>query len=178
MEVSMSWHDPDRIGESQAETALRDELRGLLGIPAGPANYFETEVTPELALLADDLRREALRRNRTARQKSSWMLLAAALPFALALGGVGIWGMTQKQKADGLAAAVARQETQIQTLAAAVRAVQTAPQALPVQAPQAKAQPAPLVANSHARPRPKELVIPVERSTGINPSDTQQVKAH
>jgi outer membrane murein-binding lipoprotein Lpp len=174
----MSWHDPDRVSESQADTALRNELRNLLGIPAGPANYFETEVTPELALLADDLRREARRRNHTARRKSSWMLLAAALPFVLALGGVATWGVAQKHKADNLSAAVVRQEAEIQRLAVAVQQAPAIaqPQA---RAPLAKTQPAPLVAGNPSRPKPKELVIPVERSTEINPSgDAQRVKAH
>lgn len=179
----MSWHDPDRTCESQADTALRNELRSLLGMPAGPANYFETEVTPELAQLADELRREAQRRNHTVRRKNSWMLLAAALPFALTLGALGTWGIAQKQKADGLAAAVARQETQIQQLAATIRTTQPAPQAQPlqVQAPAARAQPAPsaqMLAGQRKPAKPKELVIPVERSTEINPSASQSVKAH
>jgi hypothetical protein len=178
----MSWHDPDRIGESQADSALRNELRGLLGIAAGPANYFETEVTPELAGLADELRREAQRRNRTVRHKHSWMLLAAALPFALTLGAVGTWGVAQKQKADGLAAALTRQEAQIQQLAATVRTLQPAQPAQPlqVQAPASKTLPAPsaqMLAGRRTPAKPKELVIPVERSTEINPGASQTVKS-
>ena len=104
----MSWHDSDRIFEADADAALREELRALLGV--GPRNEFEVEVTPELMLLADDLRREALRRNRTARKQNSWMLLAAALPFALLLGGVSVWGVAQKHRAEGYAASVQQKD--------------------------------------------------------------------
>jgi outer membrane murein-binding lipoprotein Lpp len=177
----MSWHDPARSLEPEAETALRNELRGLLGMPAPATSYFETEPTPELVSLADDLRREALRRNRTARKRSSWMLLAAALPFALALGGVGVWGVSQKHKAEQLAAAVAQQQVQIQRLAAAV--------AQPVVAPARPAAPAAPMARSQApqvllvgqtapRNKAKELVIPVQRSAEPSADDTQRVKVH
>jgi len=178
----MSWHDTARTGESQADTALRNELRSLLGVPARPANYFETELTPELASLADDLRREAQRRNHTAREKNSWLLLAAALPFTLILGLVGTWGVAQKRQVEALSAAVTRQNAEIQTLAAAARQAQPQPQA-PVPAavavPLAKGQPAPLLAGTApGKLKPKELVIPVERATEVNPADTQRVKAH
>ncbi len=174
----MSWHDPARSLESDADTALRNELRGLLGMTEPATSYFEAEPTPELILLADDLRREALRRNRTARKKSSWMLLAAALPFALALGGVGVWGIGQKHKADHLAAAVVHQQAEIQQLAAARQPSQPAvasPQAPPVH----KGQPAQvlLLGQAPARSKPKELVIPVQRSAEPNATDTQRVKA-
>jgi hypothetical protein len=178
MEVSMSWHDPDRSQEPAAETALRDELRALLGMAAPASTYFEAEPTPELVALADDLRREALRRNRTARRKTSWMLLAAALPFALALGGVGAWGIGEKHHAEQLAAAVAREEAEIQRLAAAARQVQPPPAASP--APTARSRPAQtlLVGQASPRNKPKELVIPVERSAEPTVNDTQSVKAH
>ena len=180
----MSWHDPERSLESEADTALRNELRGLLGISKTPATtYFEAEPTPELILLADDLRREALRRNRTARKKNSWMLLAAALPFALAMGGVGVWGVGQKHKADQLAATVAHEEAEIQRLAASLPPSQPAAAAakpLAVQAPAAKGQPAQtlLVGKTAPRNKARELVIPVERSTEPNPNATQSVKAN
>jgi hypothetical protein len=174
----MSWHDPARSLEPEADTALRNELRGLLGMPVPAKSYFETEPTPELIRLADDLRREAQRRNYTARRKSSWMLVAAALPFALALGGVGVWGVGQKNKADHLAVDVAREQAEIQRMAAQ-QPSQPAAAPLMVQAPVAKGRPAQvlLLGQGGAKSRPKELVIPVERSAEPNPSATQRVKA-
>jgi outer membrane murein-binding lipoprotein Lpp len=172
----MSWHDPARSLEPASETTLRNELRGLLGMPAPATSYFETEPTPELILLADDLKREAQRRNRTFRKKNSWMLMAAALPFALALGGVGVWGVGQKRKVDQLAAAVAQQQAQIQRLAATQQQAQPAV-APPVAAPTARIlPPRVLVGQTAPRNKPKELVIPVQRSAEPNTNDTQRVK--
>ena len=124
----MSWHDPDRSGEPEDETALRNDLRGLLGLPARDArsSYFEIEPTPELIRLADDLRREARRRTHTVRKRSSWLLAAAALPFAVTLAGVGAWGLAQKHRVDQLNARVAEQESQVQRLAMALQAVPAA----------------------------------------------------
>jgi len=183
----MSWHDPARSLEPEAETALRDELRGLLGMPGGATSYFETEATPELIALADDLRREAVRRNRTARKQHSWMLLAAALPFALALGAVTTWGVGQKRKADNLAAAVTTQQAEIQRMAAAQRMAppapstpqlaRTAPPAQPTQPSQSHPAPALLAGQSTPGIRPKELVIPVQRSAEPTVNNTQRVKA-
>ena len=48
----MSWHDPARSLESEADSALRNELRGLLGIAAPPSSYFEAEPTPVLLLFS------------------------------------------------------------------------------------------------------------------------------
>ena len=170
----MSWHDPARTLEPDADAALRDELRALLGVR--PRNEFELEPTPELVLLADDLRREAKRRNHTARKQHSWMLLAAALPFALVLGGVGTWGLAQKHKAESYAAAIQAKDAELQRLAAASR-VQAAPSA-----PSTAPAPAPAVVQmaSHAPRKRKgmELVIPVERSPQPLLNDTQQVKGH
>lgn len=173
----MSWHDPARSLEPASETALRNELRGLLGMPAPATSYFEAEPTPELILLADDLKREAQRRNRTFRKRNSWMLMAAALPFALALGGVGAWGVSQKHKADLLAAAVAQQQAQIQRLAANQQQPHPAGTPAPVAAPATRTQPQVLLMGKTApRNKPKELVIPVQRSAEPNASDTQRVK--
>jgi outer membrane murein-binding lipoprotein Lpp len=181
----MSWHDPDRMAEPEEETALRTELRGLLGLPARDArsNYFEIEPTPELVRLADDLRREARRRSHTARKRSSWMLAAAALPFAVTLAGVGAWGLAQRHKVDQLAARVAEQESQVQRLATALQAAPAAqPAALPIQAapaPTLKARPPQVLLLGKTAPKgkPKELVIPVERSAEPNLNDTTRVKA-
>jgi len=181
----MSWHDPARSSEPESETAIRNELRGLLGIPAQPLNYFENDPSPELILLADDLRREAQRRKHTARRQSSWLLLAAALPFTLALAGVGVWGIAQKHKADRLTAAVVHQEAEIQQLAAAQQhQVPQSPaadaQQLRVQGPQPKGQQprALLMGQASPKGRPKELVIPVQRSPDFNPNNNESVKTH
>jgi hypothetical protein len=112
------------------------------------------------------------------------MLLAAAAPFALALGGMGAWGVAQKTKADRLAAAVAHQETELQRLALAV-AEQARPQpqapavAVAPQGATSKAHPAQglLLGQTAPKSKPKELVIQVERSPNPNLGD-QQVKAH
>jgi len=173
----MSWHDPARSLEPESETTLRNELRGLLGMPAPATSYFETEPTPELIKLADDLKHEAQRRNRTFRKKNSWMLMAAALPFALAVGGVGVWGVSQKRKVDQLAAAVAQQQAQIQRLAATQQQPQPAGIPAPVAGPAARTQPHVLLVGQAApRRKPKELVIPVQRSAEPNANDTQRVK--
>lgn len=167
----MSWHDPARSQEPETDAALREELRGLLGI--GPRNTFELEPTAELIRLADDLRREATRRNHTARKQHSWMLMAAALPLALMLVGVGSWGFSQKTKADSLAAANSQKDATIQRLAAA--AAPAAP---------ASATPAPVLrvedrkVAGAPKPKPKELVIPVEPSASPLTHDTTQVKGH
>lgn len=180
----MSWHDPDRRSEPEDETALRNELRGLLGLPARDVRsplLFEAEATPELIRLADNLRQEARRRNHTARRRSSWMLAAAALPFTLALGGVGTWGLMQKHKVDQLAARVAEGESQVQRLAAALQAMPTAqPAAVPAAAPTTKAQPPQvlLVGKGNPKAKPKELVIPIDRTAEPNLTETQQVKNH
>jgi len=180
----MSWHDPARALEPESDTALRNELRGLLGMSRTPeTSYFEAEPTPELIQLADELRREARRRNLTARKKSSWMLLAAALPFALVTAGMGAWGVSQKHKADQLAATVAHEEAEIRRMATALQPPPAAPAAarpLPVQAPTAKGQPAQTLLIGKAAPRnkAKELVIPVERSKEANPNAPQSVKSN
>ena len=167
----MSWHDPERTLESGEDASLREELRALLGVR--PRSDFELEPTPELILLADDLRREAQRRGRIRRQDRSWMLLAAALPFALVLGGVSAWGVSQKHKADTYAAAVQEKDAQLARLAATV-----APAAAPRSAAPAPA-PATVQLASHtpkARPKGMELVIPVERPPQPLLNDTQRVK--
>ncbi len=168
----MSWLDPQRSEEPSSDTALRLELRTLLGMK--PRNYFESEPTPELIALADDLRREAKRRNHTARSRSHWMLMAAAVPLALAFGGVSLWGIAQKHKADDLSAAMEQQRAEITRLANSIKQP-AAPNS--TEAP----QPQSLLAGrkiAPKAPKAKELVIPIEHPAGQIPQDTQQVKAH
>jgi hypothetical protein len=166
----MSWLDPARLGESDEDRALREELRGLLG---GPSAFFPAEVTPELMALAEDLRREAERRRRTIRPRPAWMLMAAAaLPFALAIGGLGVWGYQQKHRADGLAQDLARQDQEHrQQLVAVSNQLKTEREAREefaraIQKEGPKAQ----------RRLGKELIIPVDRSPIPAAADTQQVK--
>lgn len=170
----MSWHDPARAQESAEDLSLRAELSQLLKLPA--RGFFEAEPTPKMIALAEDLRREALRRRHTARRRPMWMLMAAGLPLALAVGALGSWGFQHKQRADALAAAMAEKEAVIQRLAARTAAEAQAREQ------QAKAPveslPAPLIA-SNQRPRVKtpsgELVIAIKPSTATIP-ETQTVK--
>lgn len=99
----MPWHDPARLDESAEDRVLRGEMRQLLGLP-GDGPLFEAEPTPEMIQLAERLRAEANRRRRTSRQRPAWMLLAAGLPFVVALGALGHWGLQHKRRADQLAA--------------------------------------------------------------------------
>jgi len=168
----MSWLDPARINEAAEDRELREELRGLLGGPA--PNFFQTEATPELVALAEDLRREAERRRHTARQRPSWMLLAAALPLALALTGLGAWGFHQKQRADVLAQDLAQKVSDHrQELIAVSNQLKTERDAREeivraIQKEGPKAQ----------RRFGKELVIPVDRNPIPAAANTQQVKGH
>ena len=168
----MSWSDPARLSESAEDRELREELRGLLGGPA--ANFFSIEPTPELVALAEDLRREALRRRHTARQKPSWMLLAAALPLALAVVGTGVWGFQQKRRAEALALNLARQDQEHQQQLVAVsnqlKSEREAREAF-VRAIQKDSPKGPQRLG-------KELVIPVDRSPIPAAADTQLVKGH
>ena len=99
--------------------------------------------------------------------------MAAALPLALAFGGVSIWGIAQKHKAEDLAAAVVQREAEIQRLAGTLKQVD---ERAPVQA----SNRLPAAAGSHKRiaPRGKELVEVVDHPAGQIPQDTQPVKAH
>ncbi len=168
----MSWLDPQRSQEPSGDTALRAELRSLLGMK--PRNYFESEPTPELVALAEELRKEARRRNHTARRRSHWMLLAAALPLAVAFGGVSLWGIAQKHKAEDLASAMVQKEAELTRMAASARRAPVPEKSVQVQQP--------LLVSGRKQPKPatkgKELVIPIERPANVIPQDTQQVKAH
>ena len=167
----MPWLDPARLNESAEDRELREELRGLMGAP--PAHFFEAEVTPAIIAMAEDLRREAERRQYTSRHQPNWMLMAAALPIALVLAGLGTWGYQQKTRADFLAQDLAQrdQEHRAQLIAVSdqlktereardefVRTIQKeGPKSI--------------------RRLGKELVIPVDRSPISSPANTQQVKA-
>jgi hypothetical protein len=168
----MSWLDPQRSQEPSNETALREELRVLLGMK--PRSFFEAEPTAELNALADDLRREAKRRNHTARKRSHWMLMAAALPLALAFGGVSLWGIAQKHKAEDMAVEMAKKDGELTRMANSLkRQDEHVPGGVP--------GPQPLLTAGRKPSRPvkgKELVIPIEHPAGQLPSDTTQVKAH
>ena len=168
----MPWLDPARLNESDEDRELREELRGLLGGPE--PNFFQAEVTPEIVALAEDLRREAQRRKRTARQRPSWMLMAAALPIALVLTGLGSWGFHQKQRADVLAQDLAHRDQQHRDqLLAVSNQLKT----------EREAREEFLRTMKKDGPKsPKrlgqELVIPVDRSPIPAPADTQVVKGH
>jgi hypothetical protein len=102
------------------------------------------------------------------------MLLAAALPFALVLTGLGAWGIHQKQRADVLAQDLARQiNDHRQELIAVSNQLKSERDAREeivraIQKEGPKAQ----------RRFGKELVIPVDRSPIPAAATTQQVKGH
>jgi hypothetical protein len=167
----MSWHDPARHHESLEDRDLREELSQLLGLPS--CGFFAATPTPKMIALAEDLRREALRRRHTSRQRPFRMLLAAGLPLALAVGALASWGFQHKQRADALAAAVAQKEIELHNLAgaaASAASVQTTQVAAPVLTAQA--------ATSHGKVKTRpngELVLEVKPYQ--TPSlDTQPVK--
>ena len=56
----MSWLEPARIHESAEDRDLRESLGQLLGFSA--RSFFDVEPTSKMIALAEDLRREALRR--------------------------------------------------------------------------------------------------------------------
>jgi hypothetical protein len=170
----MSWHDPARIHESDEDRDLREEVSQLLGLPA--RRFFEVEPTPKMIALAEDLRREALRRQHTSRRRPVWMLLAAGLPLALAITAMGSWGLEHKHRADALTAAMAQKESELQRLAKASAAAQVKEAQAPVVAVSA-----PALAQNSATPvkvktRPGELVIEVKPSSSPMPTQTQTVK--
>jgi len=171
----MSWHDPSRHAESEEDRNLREELSELLGMPA--FGFFEARPTPKMVALAEDLRREALRRRRTARHRPVWMLMAAALPLALTLSGMGFWGVMQKKRADALAETVQKHETRLLEIAnktaAEAKRQEVQPPALVSNVPTvAQNAPMPVRAKYH----PGELVIEVKPATSFVPPLTQTVK--
>ena len=168
----MSWSDPARRFEPAEDVQLRAELRDLLGLGAA-AEIQAVEPTPELKALADDLRREALRRSRTQRRRPSWGLLAAAaLPLLAALAGLGNWGIQQKQRADELAVQTQRQEQALTRLAAS-HATEVARERQAKEEVQQKLQLASRKSSPKAEPY---LVIPVEKPLKGVSEDYQRVK--
>ena len=169
----MSWHDPARSHESAEDRSMREGLSQLLGLPVH--GFLEAEPTPKMIALAEDLRREALRRRHTSRRKPVWMLLAAGLPLALAVSALGSWGFQHKQRADALAATVAQKEMELRNMTKATAEAQVKPP-LPSQAP------VPVLAQNVAAPHGKaktrpngELVLEV-KSYQTPSLDTQPVK--
>ena len=168
----MSWSDPARRFEPAEDVQLRSELRDLLGL--GPlAAPTETQPTPELKALADDLRREAQRRSRTERKRPTWGLLAAAaLPLLMALAGLGTWGVQQKQRADELAVQAQRQEQELTRLAT-THATEVARERQAKEEVQQQLQLASRKSNRRVEPY---LVIPVEKPLKVGTDDYQRVK--
>ena len=168
----MSWLDPARIHESAEDRDLREVLAQFLGLPA--RSFFGVEATPKMIALAEDLRREALRRRHTSRRKPVWMLLAAGLPLALAVSALGSWGFQHKQRADTLTAAVAQKEVELRNMAKAAAELQV--KETPPTLVSAPALAQNTLLHGKAKPRPNgELVLEVKSYQ--SPSlDTQPVK--
>jgi hypothetical protein len=178
----MSWSDPARRFEPAEDRALRDELSELLGVPGGPCNFFDTQATPEIVALAEKLRGEAERRRHTSRKRPAWMLIAAALPFALAVAGLGNWGVQQKHRADEAhvralqaseAAKVQADELRRVTRESSQAELQRdreGQRAIPATRPASKTA-------RKARPADAELVIPVENPLRTPSLEAQRVKA-
>ena len=168
----MSWSDPARRFEPAEDVQLRAELRELLGLQPAPQRVA-APVTEELASLAEDLRKEALRRRRTERRRPSWGLIAAAaLPLLAALAGLGTWGVQQKQRADGLAAHAQRQEAELSRIAAA-NAAELARERKAKEEAQQQLQ---LVAQALPKKSLPYLVIPVNKPLRLQGEDYQRVK--
>ena len=189
----MPWPEPVRRFESPEDKELRAELAELLGHRpvqgAGPANYFGAKPTPEVVALAEKLRAEAQRRRNTARRRPGWMLLAAGLPIALALTGLGSWGLHQQRKAEAAAAAVRQMEERVRHAKEASEAeiqrnrehgLQEGGSLQLAAAPEA-ARPATEAEAKANRKGRKKLdpypVIPVERGVVPSPPGTTPVKA-
>lgn len=168
----MSWSDPARRFEPAEDVQLRAELRDLLGL--GPVEAKAAEApSPELTALAEDLRREALRRRRTERKRPTWGLLAAAaLPLLAALAGLGGWGFQQKQRADELALQALQQSQEMARLVAS-HATEVAKER---QAREDVQQQLQLASRKGGRRAEPYLVIPVEKPLRSQADDYQRVK--
>jgi hypothetical protein len=110
MEESMQWHDVMKTDEAAEDIALRAELQNMLGM--APVQHSQLEPTQDAIALAKSLRREAMRRRRTAagvvpmRKRPLFILIAAVIPVAFSISARGTWGVKQKRKADILAASL------------------------------------------------------------------------
>ena len=173
----MSWSDPARRFEPAEDVELRSELRELLGLaePAPSAALPD----PELAALADSLRKEAERRRHAAlRTRPSWRLgVAAALPILLGLGAVGAWGFQQKHRADALAAQVADQDAQIHRITSESEAAQLELASERAAREDAQQKLVQVAEKLSPRDRQPYLVIPAKKPVGAEVMDTLRVKA-
>ena len=168
----MSWSDPARRFEPAEDVQLRAELRELLGLGA-PVAQPVAPVTGELVQLAEDLRREALRRRRTERHRPSWGLVAAAaLPLVAALAGLGTWGVQQKRRADTITAQAERQAAELNRMAA----VNAAELARERKAKEDVQQQLELVARNLPKRSLPYLVLPVDKPARVQGEDYQRVK--
>lgn len=172
----MPWLDPARSEESAEDRELRDDLRRMLALPQ--AEVRNSAPTPEMIALAEDLRREALRRQHTPvlplrRTRPTWTLLAAGLPVLLLLGGMGAWGVQQKRKADALAATLQREKTESERRERAIQAAQERERALRA-APTSQGI---LVNDPNGKKlKPRQLVLPADSREQVQPMDTYTVK--
>ena len=178
----MSWSDPARRFEPAEDVELRSELRELLGLaelePAS-AHAGASTPDPELAALADSLRKEAERRRHAAlRPRPSWRLaMAAALPILLGLGAIGTWGFQQKHRADSLAAQVADRDARIQRISSESQTAKlelAQERAAKEDAQQKLVQVAQKLSPQDRLPY---LVIPAKKPVGAEVMDTLRVKA-
>jgi len=168
----MSWPDSAHLEECADDLELRSELKGLLGVSPGEALRPKAVLTPEIVGLAEELQREAQRRSRVVplQRRSTWpLLLAAGLPIALVLGGMGVWGATQKRRADQMAAAVQQKDAEVQRLAKVTAEAAAEAQATTSALLQVKSAP---VRNGA---KPQELVLPADNRVNKAPLDTQTV---
>nr|WP_320133315.1 hypothetical protein [uncultured Holophaga sp.] len=174
----MSWHDI-ACDENTEDRELRAELSGLLGLEPGVPVRPQAAVTADSSRMADELLREAQRRRRAVVplvRKRTWpIFLAAGLPFALALAGVGTWGVVQKHRADSLAAAIRLKDAQVEQMAKA-SAEAAAQAAMQLEAARA-VQPGVVRVRDGAgsAARPQELILPLTRTPARAPLETQTV---
>lgn len=175
----MSWPDPSRRFEPAEDDALRQELAGLLGLPAS-RNFFDAEPTPELIALADKLRAEADRRRHTQRRRPGWMLAAAVLPFMLVLAGMGSWGAAHKRNAELARARAAQAEEEARNRTRELQRMTLESTRAEIERDREDRQGprAPQTARLRATRRPAgaELVIPVDHPLRTPMVDAQKVK--
>jgi hypothetical protein len=175
----MSWSDPARRFEPAEDRALRDELSELLGVASSPRNFFDAEASPEVVALAEKLRAEAERRRHTSRKRPAWMLIAAALPFALVLAGLGNWGVQQKRRADEAHGRALQAAEAAKVQADELRRVtRESSQAELQRDREGQRVPGIRLAKSPRKGRPSdaELVIPVENPLRTPALEAQRVK--